>query len=150
MTELLNEKQSREERMNGLKCRLPTGPEAVPQLKVTHGPSASSVLPASLSPWAEGRERWTVGPRLGSCCRDSHLRVWDAPCGIKSPERELLCGDAQSSLEWLSPSCLKHWPLFQAFSDLPLFPFPRPTAFQAGAVGRHLQPWGHTKLLVFH
>lgn len=122
--------------MNGLKCRLPTAPEIVPWFKVTSGPSAGSVLPASVSPWTEGWEHWTVGLRLGPCCRDSHLWVWDAAHGIKSTKSELTWRDAQSCLEWPSPSCLKDSPLSQAFTDLPLLPIPSPHWFPSMCCGQ--------------
>lgn len=122
------------------------------QSKVTDGPSAGSVLPASASPWTEGWDCWTVWLSLWSCCRDSHRWVWDATCDIKPTKSELTWSDAQSRVGWYHCH-----PLAWRIPSLPRlsltclhFLFPHPTGFLAGAVDRHLHPWGHTELLVFH
>lgn len=67
------------------------------------------------------------GQRLAPCCSDSRLPARREPAALEGCS--VLSG--------------------MTVTLLPLFPTRSPR-FQGSAVGRHLQPWGRTKRLIFH
>lgn len=105
-------------------------------------PSCQQCPPSPSKPWPVGL---SLGPAAGTVtCQAGTLLVAPSPLWVN-------CHGGMLSHAWVTVTLLPEgFTLCQAFTDLPLFPIPSPHWSQGSAVGRHLQPWGHTKILIFH